>query len=226
MTATSNPVETDFRRRLLSLGAATLGESGAIAATPRLRAMWRGATVVGPAFTVECAPGDNLGIHIGVASAPEGWVLAVSVPGDLERGYWGEVLTVAAISVGVTGLVIDGTVRDIDAIERRRFPVFARGAALPGAGKQGPGCVGRHVVIGDAVVRPGDWLVGDADGVVVVPYDRLEECCDAAAQRADKESAIFARLQNGATTIDLLGLNPASIEVALADRGDDGGVPK
>ena len=198
----------------MSLGSATLGESGAIAAMPDLAAMWRGAAVAGPAFTVECAPGDNLGVHMGVASAPRGSVLAVSVPGDLKRGYWGEVLTVAALSAGVTGLVIDGTVRDIEAIERRHFPVFARGAALPGASKYGPGSVGKQIVIGDAVVRPGDWLMADADGVVVVPYERLEACCEAAVQRAEKESAIFQRLQNGSTTIELLGLDTASIEVA------------
>jgi 4-hydroxy-4-methyl-2-oxoglutarate aldolase len=212
---TSEPVETEVGRRLLSLGAATLGESGAIAAMPGVHAMWRGAAVAGPAFTVECAPGDNLAIHVGVASAPRGSVLAVSVRGDLQRGYWGEVLTVAALSAGVVGLVIDGTVRDLDAIERRHFAVFAIGAALPGAGKQGPGCVGKPVVVGDAVVRPGDWIVGDADGVVVVPDERLATCCEAAARRADKESAIFDRLQHGATTLDLLGLDPASIEVAV-----------
>jgi 4-hydroxy-4-methyl-2-oxoglutarate aldolase len=184
--------------------------------------MWRSAAVAGPAFTVECAPGDNLGVHVGVASAPAGSVLAVSVPGDLQRGYWGEVLTVAAISAGVIGLVIDGTVRDIEAIERRHFPVFARGAALPGASKLGPGCVGKHVVIGDAVVRPGDWLVGDVDGVVVVPYERLEACCEAGVQRAEKESTIFQKLQNGSTTIELLGLDTASIEITCgADEGPE-----
>jgi 4-hydroxy-4-methyl-2-oxoglutarate aldolase len=81
-------------------------------------------------------------------------------------------------------------------------------------------------VIGDAVVRPGDWVVGDADGVVVVPAERLEGCCGAAEQRADKESAIFKRLQDGATTIELLGLSPTGIEVTLGDRGDHEGVPK
>lgn len=219
MPTTNEPVDIEFRRRLLSLGSATLGESGAIAVMPGLKAMWRGASLAGPAFTVECGPGDNLGVHVGVASAPAGSVLAVSVPGDLQRGYWGEVLTVAAISAGLVGLVIDGTVRDIDAIERRHFPVFARGTALPGAGKLGPGSVGKQVVIGDAVVRPGDWLVGDTDGVVVVPYERLEACGEAAGQRVDKEAVIFEKLQNGSTTVQLLGLDPAPIEMGDGARG-------
>ncbi len=210
-------VEVELRDQLVNLGSATLGESGAIAAMPGLRAMWRGAAVAGPAFTVECAPGDNLGVHVGVAKAPAGSVLAVSVTGRLQRGYWGEVLTVAAKSAGVAALVIDGTVRDLDAIERRRFPVFARGTALPGASKNGPGSVGKRIVIGDAIVRPGDWLVGDADGVVVVPQEKLDECYEAARQRATKEAVMFEHLEKGSTTVQLLGLDPASIEV---ERGD------
>ena len=221
MTPSNEPPETDLGRRLLSFGSATLGESGALAAMPGLRAMWRGAAVAGPAFTVECAPGDNLGVHVGVASAPPGAVLAVSVPGDVRRGYWGEVLTVAAVWAGVTGLVIDATVRDIEAIERRQFPVFARGTAIPGAAKQGPGFVGKPVVIGDAVVRPGDWLVGDADGVVVVRARELEACLEAAVQRTEKESTMFQKLEAGSTTIELLGLGTASIEVGHPPHGPE-----
>src|SRR5579862_3386684 len=153
MAATSAPGDADMAKRLVGLGSATLGESGGVAALGRLRAMWPGAAAAGPAFTVECAPGDNLAVHVGLPRAPAGSVLAVSVPGDLARGYWGEVLTAAALAAGVTALFIDGTVRDIDAIERRRFPVFARGTAIPGASKQGPGSVGRPIVLGNAVVR-------------------------------------------------------------------------
>lgn len=210
--------DVELRERLVSLGSATLGESGAIVAMPGLRAMWRGAAAAGPAFTVECAPGDNLGVHVGVAKAPAGSVLAVSVAGDVQRGYWGEVLTVAAKSAGIAALVIDGTVRDLDAIERRRFPVFARGTALPGASKKGPGSVGKRIVIGDAIVHPGDWLVGDADGVVVLPQEKLEACYELARQRAAKEAWMFEQLEKGPTTIELLRLDPASIEVADGDH--------
>lgn len=223
MPSSGERVDAEFRDQLVNLGSATLGESGAIAVRPGLHAMWRGAAVAGPAFTVECAPGDNLGVHVGVAKAPAGSVLAVSIAGQAHRGYWGEVLTVAAKSAGVAALVIDGTVRDVDAIERRRFPVFARGTALPGASKQGPGSVGKQIVIGDALVRPGDWLVGDADGVVVVPQERLDACYEAARQRAAKEAVMFENLEKGSTTVELLGLDPASIEVA---RGDHEGVAR
>lgn len=210
--------------QLRALGSATLGESGAVAAMPALHAMWHGAVVAGPAYTVECAPGDNLAVHVGVTRAPAGAVLAVSVPGELRRGYWGEVLTVAAQSAGVAALVIDGTVRDLDAIERRGFPVFARGTALPGATKLGPGSVGKPIVLGDAVVSPGDWIVGDVDGVVLLPIEGLEACITAASERAAKESGIFEKLRTGSTTVHLLGLDPRPIEVGVGAQ-DAGGRP-
>ena len=206
----------------MGLGTATLGESGAVAAMPALHALWRGAATAGPAFTVECAPGDNLAVHVGVARAPAGTVLAVSVPGDVRCGYWGEVLTVAAESAGLAALVIDGTVRDLDAMERRGFPVFARGTALPGATKRGAGAVGKLIFLGDTVVRPGDWLVGDVDGVVVVPLEGLEACVGAASGRAAKESAMFEQLQAGSTTLQLLGLDPAPIDVGADVRDTTG----
>jgi 4-hydroxy-4-methyl-2-oxoglutarate aldolase len=202
------------RDRLVSFGSATLGESGALLTAPGIHPMWGRTAVAGPAFTVECAPGDNLGIHVGVAHAPAGSLLAVSILGDVRCGYWGEVLTVAAKSAGVVALMIDGTVRDVDAIERRRFPVFARGTALTGAAKSGPGTVGKPIVFAGAAVRPGDWLVGDADGVVVVPREKLDACCQRATERAAKESVVLQQLEAGAKTLELLGLDPAPIEVA------------
>jgi 4-hydroxy-4-methyl-2-oxoglutarate aldolase len=209
------------RSRLLALGSATLGESGALAGMPRLHAMWHGAAFAAPAFTVACAPGDNLAVHVGVARAPAGSALAVSVGGDLPRGYWGEVLTVAAQSAGLVALVIDATVRDVEAIERRAFPVFARGAALPGASKRGPGSVDMPVVIGDVVVAPGDWLVGDSDGVVAVPADALGACLEAGERRASREAGFFERLAAGATTLELLGLDCATVEVGAPGRAVD-----
>lgn len=203
----------EYRDDLLAFGAATLGESGAMTLDPRIGPVWRGATFAGPAFTACCAPGDNLAIHAAVASAPSGSVLAVSVTDGTVRGYWGEVLTTAAEAAGIVALVIDGEVRDVAALELHRFPVFARGVALRGATKYGPGQIGGEVVIGDVVVRTGDWLVGDADGVVAIPSGRLAACRAAAAGRAEKESRFFAELRGGATTVQLLSLDVTPIAV-------------
>ena len=135
-------MNSTYADQLLTLGSATLGESGAAPLNPRIRAVWHGAAVAAPAFTVACAPGDNLAIHAGVARAPRGHALVVALEDATERGYWGEVLTTAAEAAGITALVIDGTVRDVAALERHHFPVFARGIALRGASKGGPGSTG------------------------------------------------------------------------------------
>ena len=97
---------------------------------PRVRAAWPGARLAAPAFTVQCAPADNLAIHVGVVSAPAGSALVVQVDGVPERGYWGEVLATAAEARGLAGLVIDAGVRDVDALERHTFPVFSSCTAL------------------------------------------------------------------------------------------------
>jgi 4-hydroxy-4-methyl-2-oxoglutarate aldolase len=202
------------RDELMQLGSATLGESGATALSPGIKPMWKGAQFSGPAATVVCAPGDNLAIHAAVASAMPGTVLAVSFAGDSVRGYWGEVLTTAAEAAGVIALVMDGHVRDIAAIERHGFPVFARGVALRGATKLGPGEVGGPIVLGGTMVHSGDWLVGDADGVVSIRPEGMAACRTAAAARAAKEARFFEQLQAGATTVGLLSLDVSSIRVA------------
>jgi 4-hydroxy-4-methyl-2-oxoglutarate aldolase len=196
---------------LLEHGTATLGESGALRMRNRIGPVWTGARVAGPAVPVRCTPGDNLGIHVGVTAAPSGSVLVVDVGDERELGYWGEVLTTAAETAGVAGLVIDGCVRDVDALAGHGFPVFSAGVALTGATKDRPGSVGSPVSVGDIEVAAGDWIVGDADGVVVVPAAALTEVIAAARARTTKEADLFTRLRAGATTVDLLALDPTPI---------------
>jgi len=199
---------------LLGLGAATLGECGARPLRSALRAAWPGATVAGSAFTVVCAPADNLAIHVAVTLAPPGSVLVVDASAEPERGYWGEVLTTGAESRGLAGLVIDGGVRDAAALAAHGFGVFCDRIALQGASKDQPGEVGGPVTLGAVTVHPGDWVVGDADGVVVIEGGHLAEVVAAARQRADREQDLFRRLQAGETTVDLLGLDPTRIRRA------------
>jgi 4-hydroxy-4-methyl-2-oxoglutarate aldolase len=201
------PASEDLAGALLQLGAATLGESGARAMQNRVRAAWDGAVLAAPAFPVRCTPGDNLAIHVGAAHAPAGSALLVDVGEVRELGYWGEVLTTAAESRGLAGLVIDGCVRDVAALTAHRFPVFSTGLALPGATKKLPGSIGSAASVGDVEVHPGDWVVGDADGVVVVPGVALDDVVAAGRARADKETGYFAALRAGATTLELLGLD-------------------
>jgi 4-hydroxy-4-methyl-2-oxoglutarate aldolase len=204
-------VDGDRAARLLALGSATVGESGGTPMHPRIKPAWAGAEVAGPAFPVTCGQADNLAIHVGVVAAPEGSVLVVDAHDPAERGYWGEVLTTAAEAKGVTGLIIDGGVRDVTAIEGHQFPVFSMTIALRGTVKVAGGTVGGSAQVGDVTVGEGDWVVGDADGVTVIPGDRIDEVIDAGEARADKEQGYFASLRRGATTVELLGLDPSTV---------------
>ena len=118
-----------------------------------------------PAYPVGCAPGDNLAVHVAVTKAPRGSVLVVDVGQVADRGYWGEVLTTAAEAAGLAGLVLDGGVRDVGALEAHGFPVFSSTVALTGATKDKPGTVGMPVRVGGVLVSAGDWVVADVDGV-------------------------------------------------------------
>jgi 4-hydroxy-4-methyl-2-oxoglutarate aldolase len=198
---------------LVELGAATLGECGARVLPPRIRPAWAGATLAAPAVPVRCAPGDNLAIHVAVATATAGHALVVDVGDAPERGYWGEVLTTGAEARQLAGLVIDGGVRDVAALELHGFPVFSATVALRGATKNARGSVGLPIVVAGVAVAPGDWVVGDVDGVVIVPGEALEEVVGAGRARADKERGYFEALRAGATTVSLLGLDAAIIDV-------------
>jgi 4-hydroxy-4-methyl-2-oxoglutarate aldolase len=204
----------DYAAGFAELGSATLGESGAVPMAPRIRPVWRGARVSAPAFPVTCTTTDNLAIHVAVAEAPAGSVLVVDVGDDGARGYWGEVLTTGAEARGLKGLVIDGGVRDVDALEAHRFPVFSALIALRGATKQEPGRVGARATVGEVEVDAGDWIVGDVDGVAVVPAARLDDVLAAGRARAQKEQHYFDELRAGRTTLQLLSLDDSPIERA------------
>lgn len=190
----------------LELGTSTVYEASGLpcALDPELRPVWPGAAVSGPAFPVECVPGDNLALHLAVETAPAGSVLVVAAGGRL-IGYWGEVLTWAARVQGIAGLVIDGAVRDITALERLGFPVFARGVSMLGSGKEAVVSVGEPIRLGGVAVGPGDLVVADRDGVLCLPAGESARVLAAATARTDKERAIIERLRDGERTLDVYG---------------------
>jgi 4-hydroxy-4-methyl-2-oxoglutarate aldolase len=204
--------ERERAEALTQLGAATLGESGARRLPPRLRPAWSGAVLAAPAYPVGCTPGDNLAVHVAVTRAPAGSALVVDVGDVHDRGYWGEVLTSAALSRGLAGLVIDGGVRDVAALERLGFPVFSHRIVLPGATKHSRGTAGLPVHVAGVPVAAGDWVVGDVDGVVVVPGGAIDDVIAAGRARETAEQGYFSALGAGATTVDLLGLDASLID--------------
>ncbi len=205
------PTQAEIRTWLSDFGSATLGESGARLMAPRIAPAWPGARVAAPAFPVRCTSGDNLAIHVAAAEAPAGSVLVVDVGELTDFGYWGEILTTGAQARGIAGLVIDGGVRDILAIETLGFPVFAATIALRGASKNQPGAVNIPIRCGGASIVRGDWVVGDADGVVIVPGEHLDAVLQEASERAHKETALLEALRGGKTTVKLLKLDTSVV---------------
>jgi len=169
-----------------------------------------GGELCGPAFTVDCGPGDNLWIHRAVYLAPAGSVLVVSCDGDYEYGYWGEILSTAAAERNLHGVVIDGHVRDTVALQRVGLPVFARGPCVRGTAKQPPAGSGvcSSIIIGEVLIRTGDIVIGDADGVICVPAERLKGLLTSATQRIAKERNVLDGLHAGGRSLDLLGIDP------------------
>jgi 4-hydroxy-4-methyl-2-oxoglutarate aldolase len=153
---------------------------------------------------------------VAVTNAPRGSVLVVDVGHVADRGYWGEVLTTAAEAAGLVGLVLDGCVRDVGALEAHGFPVFSAGIALTGATKDKPGTVGQPVRAGGVVVSAGDWVVGDVDGITFVPAGVVGEVLAAGRAREAKEAGFFEALRGGRTTVELLGLDASLV------RGPEG----
>lgn len=180
-----------------------MGKTGAL--PPAIKPLNQNMKVCGTAFTVQTIPGDNLLLHRALAAASAGDVLVVNVSDFYEAGYWGEIMTVAALQKGIAGLVIDGCVRDAEAIEELAFPLFSRGLCIKGTTKFGQGTLKQSIIIGDTKVRPGDIVVGDRDGVVVVPSGHLQTTIEVAKKREQKEAATMAELRNGRTTLEIYG---------------------
>ncbi len=184
---------------------------------PAIRPVWPGARLCGPVVTVECPPGDNLMLHVAVTVARPGDVLIGSVGNHVMAGAWGEILTVAAQASGIAGVALDGTARDSEAIAARRFPLFSRGLAIGACTKEKIGAVNQPLDFGGVQVRPGDFAVGDGDGIVIIAREAAEQVYAAAVERRERERQIMAQLHKGQTTLELLGLRK------VLERGQAGG---
>lgn len=196
--------------RALSFGSATLHEAGGrIGALPgRLRPAFPGARLAGRALPVLAPVGDNLWIQRAIYAAEPGDVLVVATTAPEEYGYWGEILSEAAKARGLSGLVIDGGVRDTVELGAVGFPVFSSTICIRGTLKDpaSPGVIGQPVTLGGIAVAKGDLVVGDADGVVAVPAGRVDEVLAASEARVAKEADIITQLRAGASSLDLYAL--------------------
>jgi 4-hydroxy-4-methyl-2-oxoglutarate aldolase len=161
--------------------------------------------VCGPAFTVKTMPRDNVLLHRAYAYAQPGNVIVANCSGFYEAGYWGDLMSLGAKTKGINGLVIDGCVRDADDIEAMGFPVFSRGLCILGTSNHGEGTLNEPIIMGDWVVNPNDIIVGDRDGVVVIPQNRVEEAIEKAYARELKEENVRIELRKGLNSLQIYG---------------------
>ena len=198
----------DAPRLLAGLGTATVCEAagGEGIVDVDLKQVIPGSRVVGPARTVLCGQGDNLAVHEALVSVRPGEVLVITMPEPAPFGAVGELIVLQAQARGAAGMLVDVAVRDIAELKEIGLPIWARFVRVRGTKKADPGRLDVPVVVGGATIRPGDVVVMDDDGVVVVAAERVEEVMEAARARDEKESRLRPRLRAGELTYDLLGL--------------------
>jgi 4-hydroxy-4-methyl-2-oxoglutarate aldolase len=209
--------DQDAVRTLQQLGVATVheaqGRTGLM--RPYLRPIYATARAGGAAVTVSCQPGDNLMIHAALELCQAGDILVVTTTSESTDGMFGELLAVSSRARGVAGLVIDAGVRDLADITAMDFPVWAKAISAQGTVKATAGSVNVTVVCAGAIVRPGDVIVGDADGVCVVRREAAAEVARLGLDRVGKEEKTRERLRNGELGLDFYGFRARLAELGV-----------
>ncbi len=165
-----------------------------------------GSGVAGPARIAICAPGDNTMVHAAVAHAEPGDVLVLTLTEPAPVALIGDLLVTQAQSQGVVGILVDGAVRDLDELRAIGLPIWARWVRAQGATKGVVGALDVPVLVGGAMIAPGDLVVMDCDGVMALPAARVDEVLALARERAEREAAMRGRYAAGELSYDLNGL--------------------
>jgi 4-hydroxy-4-methyl-2-oxoglutarate aldolase len=188
---------------------------------PQLRPVWPGARAAGTAVTALCLPGDNLTVHLAVEQASAGDLLVITATSPSTDGYVGELFTTALTARGVVGLVTTTGIRDVAEIRSAQFPAWSRAVSAQGTVKATAGEVNRPVSIDGTVVRPGDAVIADDDGVVCVPRERADSVLAACERRVDKEGLARAAYAKGELSLDINHLRGLVSELGVEYRSWD-----
>jgi 4-hydroxy-4-methyl-2-oxoglutarate aldolase len=184
---------------------------------PYMRPIFPSARLAASAVTVSCAAGDNLMVHAAIEVCQPGDVLVVTTTPESTNGMFGELLATSCRARGIAGLVIDAGVRDVADLTAMAFPVWSKAISAQGTVKATAGSVNVEITCAGARVRPGDVIVGDLDGVVVVPRESAAEVARESAARLEREKATRARLAAGDLGIDIYGLRAKLKELGVED---------
>jgi 4-hydroxy-4-methyl-2-oxoglutarate aldolase len=201
----STKISDEILRAASEISAATMHEAaGKIGALPSyLKPISSGMKICGRAYPVKGPSGCNLWLHRAIAKAKRGDVLIADIGDDKEFGYWGDIMGTSSITKGIAGLVIDGCVRDQFELEEMEFPVFSSGLSIRGTEKKfdGKGSLEEPIIIGNIAIEHGDLVLGDNDGIVIIPANQVEDSITKSIEREDKEDATKKRLRDGETTM-------------------------
>jgi len=212
-----NRADAGAVKTLGELGVATVHEAQARTGLmrPYMRPIYPTAKAGGTAITISCHPGDNIMIHAAIEFCRQGDVLIVTTTSESTDGMFGELLAESARAHGVVGLIIDAGVRDVHDLTEMQFPVWSKAVSAQGTVKASPGSVNVPVVCAGTIVRPGDAIIADVDGVVVVKRESAAEVARLAGERFAKEQKTRERLKAGELGVDFYGLRAKLAELGV-----------